>query len=56
MSKLEQLVSISHDFKRKPTESRQVVSDTNHFKVNIKKTVSRLVTLPNSNREQPVAN
>ena len=37
MSKLEQLVSVTHDFKQKPTESRQMVSDTNHFKGNIKK-------------------
>jgi hypothetical protein len=37
MSKLEQLVSVTHDFKQKPTGSRQVVSDTNHFKGNIKK-------------------
>lgn len=54
MSKLEQLVSITHDFKQMPTESRQVVSGTNHFKGNIIKTVSRLVSLPNSNSVQPV--
>ena len=52
MSKLEQLVSITHDFKQMPMESRQVVSGTNHFRVEVRDPASWLVVLPILNLTQ----